>query len=113
MNSTIKKTGNYDYTVLQLQDTGSGALAHYVGYGIDYCESWANDILGSETGNILQATKPIFDHATYQWLTEDDVIKGIVNQNCPVFIQNDFVDVALTNHGIALSKKVYEKRSKL
>jgi hypothetical protein len=113
LNSTIKKTGNYDYTVLQLQDTGSGALAHYVGYGIDYCESWANDILGSETGNILQATKPIFDHATYQWLTEDDVIKGIVNQNCPVFIQNDFVDVALTNHGIALSKKVYEKRSKL
>jgi hypothetical protein len=38
--------------------------------------------------------------------------KGIIDQNCPVIIQNDFVDIALTAHAIALSKEIFEKRNK-
>jgi hypothetical protein len=112
LDKTIKKQENYDYTVLQLQNTGSAALKHYTVDLLENCTAWANDILGSESGNILQATKPIFDHDTYQWLTKSAVIRGIADQNCPVIIQNDFVDIALTAHAMALSKEVYKINNK-
>lgn len=110
LNTTVKQPGNHNFTVLQLQNTGSSALRNYIGKILDRCTSWANDVLGSETGNILQATKPIFDHATYQWLTNNDVIAEIGNQHGVVVIQNDFVDIALSAHAIALSKSRYKNR---
>jgi len=113
LESTVKNSGSYQYTVLQLQNTGSSALQHYASKILlnpILLKSWANDLLLSGTGNILQATKPIFDHATYQWLTQESTIENVVAQESPVIVQNDFVDVALSQHAMALTLKRYKQR---
>jgi hypothetical protein len=109
LNETVKKTSSsYNLTMLQLQNTGSAALKHYIGDISGNCTAWINDLVGSKTGNILQDTKAIFDHATYNWLTQSDVIANIQQQNALVVIQNDFVDVALAEHADALCKKRFD-----
>ncbi|WP_424097100.1 flagellin [Moorena producens] len=110
LNATLQKTGSYQYTVLQLQDTGSAALKHYIPEISEHLTAWLNDLVFSATGNLLQATKPIFDNATYQWLTEDNTINGIAAQHGPVMVQNDFVDVALYKHALALTLQRYNRR---
>jgi hypothetical protein len=105
LNETLDKpAAGYDYTVLQLQDTGSAALEHYIPEILEHPASWLNDLVFSRSGNILQATKPIFDNSTYQWLTGKSKRAGINRQEGFVVLLNDFVDIALTEHAIALSK---------
>lgn len=113
LKEALADPATYDaYTVLQLQDTGSAALKHYVSDILLHSMSWANDLLGSKTGNILQATKPIFDHATYQWLTVKDTATGISKQPGFVVLLNDFVDISLTEHAVALAREKYAARKK-
>lgn len=114
LNETLENpaTGTL-YTILQLQDTGSAALyKHYIGQVLLDAMSWANDLLGSKTGNILQATKPIFDHATYQWLTKKETVDGINRQPGFVVLLNDFVDISQSEHAIALTGEKYRAKKK-
>ncbi|MBU1619344.1 MAG: flagellin [Gammaproteobacteria bacterium] len=110
LDKTVRKTGDYQYTVLQLQNTGSSALKHYVTQILSHITAWTNDLVFSGTGNLLQATKPIFDHATYTWLTQPHIVKAIAEQHGPVIIQNDFVEIALYQHALALSQQRYAQR---
>ncbi|MFT6778684.1 MAG: hypothetical protein ACJAV1_002626 [Paraglaciecola sp.] len=112
LNSTIKNTSAVQYTVLQLQNTGSAALKHYISEILSHAPAWINNLVFSATGNLLQATKPIFDHATYTWLTQPSSIEGIAAQHGPVIVQNDFVDIALYEHALALTKQRYQIRTK-
>lgn len=111
LNKTVEKTGNYQYTVLQLQNTGSAALEHYKTQIALHVTAWINDLVFSGTGNLLQATKPIFDHATYTWLSQPSIVKAIANQHGPVIVQNDFVDIALYQHALALSQQRYVQQA--
>jgi hypothetical protein len=99
----------YQYTVLQLQDTGSGALAN-LGTVIN-AGAWAIDLAASGTGNLLQATKPVFDNATYQWLIKPATLNALGQLNSPVILLNDFVDTALASHAIGLTKNRYQQRT--
>ncbi|MFT6154601.1 MAG: hypothetical protein ACJAWQ_001918 [Paraglaciecola sp.] len=112
LDGTIKDTSPTQYTVLQLQDTASAALMNHIPDILSHATAWINDLVFSATGNLLQATKPIFDHATYTWLTQASSIKGIAAQHGPVIVQNDFVDIALYEHALALTKQRYQIRSK-
>jgi hypothetical protein len=112
LDGTIKDTSPTQYTVLQLQDTASAALMNHIPEILSHAPAWINDLVFSATGNLLQATKPIFDHATYTWLTQPSSIKGIAAQHGPVIVQNDFVDIALYEHALALTKQRYQIRSK-
>lgn len=109
LNETLKNQGKENlYTVLQLQDTGSAALVRLYNEGrLESKVSWFNDILLSKTGNILQATKPVFDHATYQWLTKKETADGINGQPGFVVLLNDFVDISQAEHAIALTREKY------
>ncbi|WP_372072986.1 flagellin [Tistrella mobilis] len=98
--------GGAQYTLLQLQDTASGALlpfytqTQYTPLILD-----ASEVIGnSDFGNILQGTKPWFDAVNYPWLQSSAALASLVACHMPVVIQNDFVDVALTSHAIGLSK---------
>lgn len=104
LTSTLHRKGNYQYTVLQLQDTGSGAIPKYAEDIEEHIAAWANDLFFSGTGNILQATKPIFDNATYQWLIQPDTVAALKQQSNPVILLNDFVESALASHAIGLTK---------
>lgn len=109
LNETVQKTSSsQSLTMLQLQNTGSASLKHYISDIAMNSTEWINDLVGSKTGNILQDTKGIFDHATYNWLTQSDVIASIQKQKSLVVIQNDFVDVALAEHAYALCKKRFD-----
>jgi len=109
LNDTVRKTSSSDQlTMLQLQNTGSLALTHYIGDIALNCTAWINDLLGSKTGNILQDTKAIWDNATYTWLQQGDVITNIQKQQPLVVIQNDFVDVALAELAAALCRKRFD-----
>lgn len=111
LNETVANTSSsYNLTMLQLQNTGSAALQHYIGNIAGDCTAWINDLVGSKTGNILQDTKAIFDHATYTWLTQSDVIADIQKQDPLVVVQNDFVDVALAEHAAALCKERFDAK---
>jgi hypothetical protein len=112
LDGTIKDTSPTQYTILQLQDTASAALMNHIPDILSHATAWINDLVFSATGNLLQATKPIFDHATYTWLTQASSIKGIAAQHGPVIVQNDFVDIALYEHALALTKQRYQIRSK-
>jgi hypothetical protein len=112
LKSTLAKEDKCDYTILQLQDTGSGALTKYIGSMAEHCTAWANDLLASGTGNLQQATKPIFDNATYTWLATPETMLGINRQQGPVILLNDFVDVALATHGTVLTKAKYKNRKR-
>ncbi len=110
LDKTAAKTSSSDnLTMLQLQNTASAALKHYIGVIAGDCTAWINDLVGSKTGNILQATKAIFDHATYTWLTQSSVVANIQKQHPLVVLQNDFVDVALAEHAAALCIERYKK----
>lgn len=110
LNETVNKnSSSYSITMLQLQNTGSAALKNYIVDIALNCTAWINDLVGSKTGNILQDTKAIFDNATYTWLTQRDVIDKVQKQQSLVVIQNDFVDVALAEHAVALCKKRFDK----
>jgi hypothetical protein len=111
LQATIQKTGTYQFTMLQLQDTGSSALVkHYVPVILKNPTSWANNLLASGTGNILQATKPLFDQQTYSWLTTSDALSGIAQQSNMVVLLNDFVEVGLSAHAIGLTIHRYKQR---
>ncbi|MEH6532404.1 MAG: flagellin [Photobacterium frigidiphilum] len=113
LNSTVQKNAQYQYTVLQLQNTGSAALKHYKSQIALHVTAWLNDLVFSGTGNLLQATKPTFDHATYTWLAQTDTVEAIAKQSGPVVVQNDFVDIALYQHALALSQQRYTQRVKV
>jgi len=105
LKKTVSKTGAYQFTMLQLQDTGSGALVnHYLPDVMKNPTSWANNLLLSATGNILQATKPVFDRQTYDWLGSEAAQSGIKAQTGPVVLLNDFVETALSAQAVALTR---------
>jgi len=105
LEKTVSKTGAYQFTMLQLQDTGSGALVnHYLPDVMKNPTSWANNLLLSATGNILQATKPVFDRQTYGWLDGETAQNGIKAQSGPVVLLNDFVETALSAQAVALTR---------
>ena len=58
------------------------------------------------TGSVLQATKPIFDKATYNWLVngERGTPARIAGCQGPVVLLNDFADIALVSHAVGLSR---------
>ncbi len=96
----------YDYTVLQLQDTGSEALENYVTTIEQHLGQWAYDLLESDTGSVLQATKPIFDHATYNWLANKEIPGRLSHCAGLVVLLNDFVDIALVSHAVGLTRSL-------
>ena len=106
LNNTVQTSGS-NMTMLQLQDTASLALKHYIVTIAENWEAWLNDLVFSKTGNILMATKARFDHATYTWLTDPATVNQIMAQTSLVVIQNDFVDISLAQHALALSKERY------
>lgn len=109
LNNTVQKTSSSDtLTMLQLQNTGSLALKHYISDIVLNPTAWINDLLASKTGNILQDTKAIWDNSTYSWLQQSDVITNIQRQKPLVVIQNDFVDIAMAELAAALSRKRFE-----
>eukprot|EP01064_Diplonema_japonicum_P004349 TRINITY_DN1281_c0_g1_i1.p1 TRINITY_DN1281_c0_g1~~TRINITY_DN1281_c0_g1_i1.p1 ORF type:complete len:638 (+),score=146.35 TRINITY_DN1281_c0_g1_i1:38-1951(+) len=99
---TVQNNRNEKLTVLQLQNTGQGALLNHVRDIGLHLASWAHNLVYCKTGNILQATKPIFDSATYTWLTAPETVGHVKQQRCLVALLNDFVDVAMAEHAIAL-----------
>lgn len=113
LTSTIQSKGNFQYMVLQLQDTGSAALINNLGniLNADNLLAWGNDLVVSETGNLLQATKPIFDNHTYQWLIATDTLDALYKQTSMVVLLNDFVESALSSHAIGLTKSRYQNRA--
>ena len=114
LEKTLAKTGAFQFTMLQLQDTGSGALInHYLPVILKNPTSWANNLLASGTGNILQATKPLFDTQTYSWLTTQTALDAIVQQTNMVVLLNDFVEVGLSAHAIGLTTYRYNQRKTL
>ena len=94
----------YQYNNFQLQDTGQLALEHYEGAIAANLLSWANALLFSTTGSLLQATKPFFDRGTYAWLVDEQTLAEITKCRAPVMLLNDFVDPALAARGEALSR---------
>jgi len=101
-------TGTDQYTVLQLQDTGSGAIEKDVTDIEKFPINWVEDLGFSPYGNVQQATKPVFDASTYNWLIRESTRQGFTVCRTPIVLLNDFVDVALTSHAIGLSKYRYD-----
>lgn len=106
VEATLAKctSSTYQYNNLNLQDTGQLALEHYEEEIAVNLASWVNDLLLSDTGSLLQATKPFFDRGTYAWLVEEPTLASIAQCKAPVMLLNDFVDPALAARAEALSR---------
>ena len=95
------------FSVFQLQDTGNGWVMND-GNRTTILKNnpvaWANDLLSSGTGSVLQATKPAFDRSTYTWLSNQTVADGMLGCHGPVVLLNDFVDGALASIAVAQTK---------
>lgn len=90
------------YSVLQLQDTGSGALVPML-----FTPAWLDvldDLTTSLWTNMQLGTKPVFDAATLPFLLEPKQLGTLKSCLSPVVVLNDGVDGAMATHAIRLTQ---------
>lgn len=99
---TLRKKGEFSYTTLQLQSD----IVGYIFDNIKSCTGFLRAAAASpsRSGSPLNLIKPKYDCHTYGWLAESGMKELIKSHENPIVLLNDFVDVALTERAIALTK---------